>query len=80
MQFIRAADTMLVQSAASGVSSSALAVALAKNQKSIVSKVIGGYASLTENGEAIGTLVISQQDLRHKALLCLDQRFPALGP
>ena len=63
VQFIRAADTMLVQSAASGVSSSALAVALAKNQKAIVSKVIGGYASLTENGEAIGTLVISQQDL-----------------
>ena len=63
VQFIRKGDNLLLQSSASGASSNALAVSLAKNQKAIVSKVIGGYASLTENGEAISSLAISQQDL-----------------
>lgn len=62
-QFIRMADTLLVQTAASGAATNALAVSLAKNQKAIVSEVIGGYASLTENGDAISTLTITKQDL-----------------
>ena len=63
VQIIRAADTLLVQTGLSGVSPNALAVSLAKNQQAIASEVIGGYDSLTANGNSISTLTISQQNL-----------------
>jgi hypothetical protein len=63
VQIIRAADTLLVQTGSSGVSPNALAVSLAKDQQAIASEVIGGYDSLTANGNSINTLTITQQNL-----------------
>ena len=63
VQIIRAADTLLVQTGSSGVSPNALAVSLAKNQQAIASEVIGGYDSLTANGNSISTLTITPSNL-----------------
>jgi hypothetical protein len=81
VQIIRAADTLLVQTGSSGSSPNATAVSLAKNQQAIASDVIGGYDSLTANGNAIATLSISQQDLANlSASINSINVFPPTAP
>jgi hypothetical protein len=58
-----------------------MAVSLAKNQQAIASDVIGGYDSLTANGNAIATLSISQQDLANlSASINSINVFPPTAP
>ena len=65
IQLMRTSDSLLVQTATSGLAAGTVAVNLAKNQQAITSEVINGYGGLTSSGNSITSLNVSQQTLEN---------------
>ena len=63
VQLMRTSDNLLADTAGSGV---ALAVSLAKNQRVIVTEIIGGYGNLSP-GSSITSLSVTQETLQNQS-------------